>query len=623
MLKLTIKLLIWTSTSISLTAQHHDYGDYHWVIGADGNPFQSHQVHVLNFEGEQLKQDTTSTNFEFTISSTAFSSNATKMDLFSNGYSIYDRFDHIIPGGTIGFSDSSYMGQFGWNDADGGSRVFGSILLLPFKNQIQSICLDDNINFDFPYNPWTWTLVSDDLKLITLFRDNFEQRWKGTSRTVLENKSMFAPMLSAIRHGNGRDWWVHVPYADVSRMCRVLVSENNSKVDTIPGSYPTYPEWQGDIGGQGVFSPDGKYYAHTFAQGWDGPGYDWGVALFSYDRCTGHMDLIELLPIDLLPSVEGGAGIAFAPNSRFLYFSDGFNLWQVDVLDKMPLSERQPIAYYDRYNLYNNLKSRPDDTDFLSYMQLGPDGRIYILATGGDTRNPVRFYHVIEYPDRKGKAAVFHPRGLILQGGTGNGWCMPNFPNYRLGPLDGSPCDTLGLNNEVAARFRYLPRSARHPLQMEFIDLSVREPQTWSWDFGDGTTSSESSPYHTFPAPGVFKVCLTVTNSNSSSTSCKMVPVNAPEAIVTGDDLRVYPNPWAEGDLNLVWDFEGPDGMDCPWTLFDPTGRRVHSGVITKKDQYPQLSNIPFMGYPPGIYFLSVYNPYRKKYTSVKVVIQE
>lgn len=31
---------------------------------------------------------------------------------------------------------------------------------------------------------------------------------------------------------------------------------------------------------------------------------------------------------------------------------------------------------------------------------------------------------------------------------------MPNYPNYRLGPLDGSPCDTLGLNNIPLAAFR-------------------------------------------------------------------------------------------------------------------------------------------------------------------------
>lgn len=208
-----------TITAKLLSAQLHDYGDYHWVIGADGDPFQSHKVHVINFQGEQFKENTVLTEYEFTISSTAYSSSPTKMDLFSNGYSIYDGFDTKIPGGLIGFSDSSFMGQFGWNDTDGGSRIFGSLLLLPLNKSLKCLSIDSNINLDYEYNPWTWTLVSDDLKQTTLIRDNTEERWKVTSKAVLEDKSMFAPMLSAIRHGNGRDWWVHAPYADASKMC--------------------------------------------------------------------------------------------------------------------------------------------------------------------------------------------------------------------------------------------------------------------------------------------------------------------------------------------------------------------------------------------------------------------
>lgn len=401
-----------------------------------------------------------------------------------------------------------------------------------------------------------------------------------------------------------------------------MVTQNATNLDTIPRHFVTYPEWQGNLYGQGVFSPNGQYYAQTAGAG-RGPGFDWGVQLYQYDRCTGDMQVLESRPFELWPEVDAGLGIAFSPNSRFLYFTDGFYLWQADLQNPNPLSNLDTIDFYDPFQLYLTNKDRPESTDFLSFMQLAPDGRIYILADGGEVTKVLRFYHIIEYPERKGKDCKFRPREVVLNGGTGTNSCMPNFPNYRLGPLDGSPCDTLGLNNEVAARFRYLPRSARHPLQIEFIDLSVREPKTWFWDFGDGSTSTESSLNHAFPAPGIYKVCLTVTNAFSSSTTCKMVQVQAPDAMVTGDDLRVYPNPWSEGSLNILWDFEGPDGMDCPWTLFDAIGRQIHSGVLSKKDQYPQLSQLSNAGYPNGIYFLSVYNPYRKKYASVKLVVQE
>lgn len=44
----------------------------------------------------------------------------------------------------------------------------------------------------------------------------------------------------------------------------------------------------------------------------------------------------------------------------------------------------------------------------------------------------------------------------------------------------------------------------------------------WSWDFGDGTTSTEQHPVHTFASPGVHPVSLTVTNSNGLSNTATM-----------------------------------------------------------------------------------------------------
>ncbi|MBL0913426.1 MAG: PKD domain-containing protein, partial [Bacteroidia bacterium] len=44
---------------------------------------------------------------------------------------------------------------------------------------------------------------------------------------------------------------------------------------------------------------------------------------------------------------------------------------------------------------------------------------------------------------------------------------------------------------------------------------------TYSWDFGDGTTGSGQLPTHTFPGPGVYNVCLTVTATNASGEVCR------------------------------------------------------------------------------------------------------
>ena len=50
----------------------------------------------------------------------------------------------------------------------------------------------------------------------------------------------------------------------------------------------------------------------------------------------------------------------------------------------------------------------------------------------------------------------------------------------------------------------------RSPVQ--FTDASVGGVTDWAWDFGDGTTSTEQNPLHTYVANGKFTVKLTVTS---------------------------------------------------------------------------------------------------------------
>jgi len=56
------------------------------------------------------------------------------------------------------------------------------------------------------------------------------------------------------------------------------------------------------------------------------------------------------------------------------------------------------------------------------------------------------------------------------------------------------------------------PTSGPAPLIIHFSDQSSGEPDAWNWDFGDGVTSDEQNPEHTFTQPGAYTVNLTVTN---------------------------------------------------------------------------------------------------------------
>ena len=75
---------------------------------------------------------------------------------------------------------------------------------------------------------------------------------------------------------------------------------------------------------------------------------------------------------------------------------------------------------------------------------------------------------------------------------------------------------------------------------VHFTDLSTDIPQTWSWDFGDGGTSVQQNPTHTYTAAGNYTVTLTVTNTLGNDSEVKTSYISIvidPAPIVTGDTV--------------------------------------------------------------------------------------
>ena len=75
---------------------------------------------------------------------------------------------------------------------------------------------------------------------------------------------------------------------------------------------------------------------------------------------------------------------------------------------------------------------------------------------------------------------------------------------------------------------------------IRFTDSSTDIPQHWNWDFGDGTTSNQQNPIHTYIASGIYNVTLIVTNTLGGDTLVRSayIHVNFPVApAVTGDTI--------------------------------------------------------------------------------------
>lgn len=107
---------------------------------------------------------------------------------------------------------------------------------------------------------------------------------------------------------------------------------------------------------------------------------------------------------------------------------------------------------------------------------------------------------------------------------------------------------------------------------------------TWSWNFGDGATSTDQNPTHTYAAEGDYDVILTVT-SDSGCQSTVSIPVSvneAPIAAMSGHDvclgaINIFTNTSTGAITSYLWDFgDGNTSTDAsPTHMYTDSGTYV------------------------------------------------
>lgn len=90
--------------------------------------------------------------------------------------------------------------------------------------------------------------------------------------------------------------------------------------------------------------------------------------------------------------------------------------------------------------------------------------------------------------------------------------------------------DYITVSTSPVADFAGDPTSGYAPLTVSFTDLSTNSPTSWSWDFGDGGTSTEQNPTHTYDTAGTYTVSLTASNACGSDIETKADYVTVTEA---------------------------------------------------------------------------------------------
>ena len=395
--------------------------DYNWMFGYEGTDTINHGIFQINFNSSQVKIDKipyTGLNTKIYVSNSTMSDAEGNLVFYTNGCAIYNANHQVMENGdgiNPGDVHDDYCDIIGY---PGGKQ---SSLALPWPDSS-----DLYILFHQPHELISIPPFGFDFFFPLLFYSVVDmKKGNGLGEVVEKNSIIIQDTLNpghitAVKHANGRDWWILVPERQSARY-HTLIYSPEGIVDTFVQEIGIPFLYEGEGSGQAAFSPDGlKYLRYTFSD---------GIHLFNFNRQTGVLS--NFFHISGHPGTWSYGGAAFSPSGRYVYvislsrYLYQYDLWATDIEASKTL-----VAEYDGYK-ENNFW----ETDF-GQMQLGPDCRIYI-ATNPNTS----YFHVINYPDNPAPSVQFIQRAVKFPA-KHLGLSIPPFPSYRLDSIPTYPCDS-------------------------------------------------------------------------------------------------------------------------------------------------------------------------------------
>jgi len=141
-----------------------------------------------------------------------------------------------------------------------------------------------------------------------------------------------------------------------------------------------------------------------------------------------------------------------------------------------------------------------------------------------------------------------------LQGETGiNSFSVKGYPGVRGEQGESLPAFEPTRYAIPVANFVGAPLSGEASLSVSFTDLSNGNPTSWLWDFGDGNTSTQQNPTHSYASAGTYTVSLVTTSPAGEDQEIKYDYITVTEALAA--DFAVTPT---EGDERVTtFNFDG------------------------------------------------------------------
>lgn len=431
-----------------------------------------------------------------------------EMLFYTDGTTVWDRNDNVMPNGT---------GLHGhWSSTQ-------SALVVPFPGSTRfyyiftTYASDQGVLPGSSPRPLLYNVVD-----MTLNGGN------GDIITGMQNLLMptipndatnnFSEKLTATKDEAGTGYWLvsHL-YASTSYYVFHITSLGISApiIQSIghsfgaDGGYTTVADPRGQL----KLSPDGKHLANAINGANVGTNTK-EFELMDFDNAAGIIS--NHYYIDVPNNNPSGGhndpyGVEFSPNGEHLYLSvlgiGRSDLWVYSIASHSLENGTTPLA------------SKTVSSTGYNYggLQLGPDGRIYMAM---DHTNDLS---VINNPDNGFFACDFQQDVIPLNTYSPDSICSP--------PGSGSTAyHTIGLptfiqsdviHNNITGEITQVDSCVQCCVQFlppSAVTCNLSLVNSYSWNFGDGTTSTEFNPTHTFPEPGDYEVTLVITNLCDTDT---------------------------------------------------------------------------------------------------------
>ena len=134
------------------------------------------------------------------------------------------------------------------------------------------------------------------------------------------------------------------------------------------------------------------------------------------------------------------------------------------------------------------------------------------------------------------------------------------------------------------ADFSGTPTSGEAPLEVTFTDYSTESPSAWSWNFGDGNTSSTQNPAHTYSSSGTYTVTLSATNFYGTDAEVKTNYITVDAAESTNPPVADFSGTPLNGSAPLevtFTDYSTESPSSWAWNFGDGNTSSVSAPVHT------------------------------------------